>query len=74
MLKLKEKVVGKNQNFEMIDNNTAIFTATMQYKFNIISFVMGLGSFCKVIEPEWLVNQVIKISGEMQNMYKKDDE
>lgn len=74
LLKLKEKVVGKNQNFEMIDNNTAIFTATMQYKFNIISFVMGLGSFCKVIEPEWLVNQVIKISGEMQNMYKKDDE
>ena len=74
LLKLKEKVVGKNQNFEMIDKNTAIFTATMQYKFNIISFVMGLGSFCKVLEPQWLVDQVVKISTEMQGMYKKEDE
>ena len=74
LLKLKEKVVGKNQNFEMIDKNTAIFTATIQYKFNIISFVMGLGSFCKVLEPQWLIDQVVKISTEMQGMYKKEDE
>lgn len=72
LLKLKEKVVGKNQNFEMIDKNTAIFTATMQYKFNIISFVMGLGSFCKVLEPQWLVDQVIKITTEMQKLYLED--
>ena len=58
----------------MIDKNTAIFTATMQYKFNIISFVMGLGSFCKVLEPQWLIDQIVKISTEIQGMYKKEDE
>jgi hypothetical protein len=62
--------MGKNQKIEMINKKEGIFTATMQYKFNIISFVMGLGSFCKVIEPLWLKEQVVKISTEMINMYK----
>ncbi len=74
LLKLKERNVGKNQSIEMIDSNTAIFKATMQYRFNIINFVMGLGSFCKVLEPQWLVNQVMKITTEMQNLYLKGED
>ena len=69
VLKLSEKTIGKNQKIEMISKDTAIISATMQYKFNIISFVMSLGSLCKVIEPQWLKDQVIKISKEMQNLY-----
>lgn len=72
--KIKEKTIGKNQHIEMIDKNKGILTVSMQYKFNIINFVMGLGSLCKVLEPEWLVDQVVKITSEMQNLYLEDEE
>lgn len=72
LLKLTEKTIGKNQQIEMIDNKKGIITVSMQYKFNIISFVMGLGSFCKVIEPKWLKDQILKITTEMQNLYKNE--
>ena len=71
ILKLSEKTIGKNQKIEMISKDTAIISATMQYKFNIISFVMSLGSLCKVIEPQWLKEQIVKISGEMQEIYNE---
>lgn len=67
--KLKEKTFGKDQKIEFISNDKAVISCKMQYKFNIINFIMGMGSFCRVLEPEWLVNEVVKISKEMQNMY-----
>lgn len=67
--KLKEKKFGKDLKIEMVSDDKAVITCKMQYKFNIINFIMGMGSFCRVLEPEWLVNEVVKISKEMQNMY-----
>lgn len=71
--KIKDRVIGKNQTIEMIDKNKAIVSISMQYRFNIINFIMGLGSFCKVIEPKWLVDQVLKITKEMQDIYLKQE-
>ena len=72
--KIKEKKIGKNQKIEMIGKDKALLSVMMQYKFNIISFVMSLGSLCKVIEPLWLKEQVKKISLEMQNIYKGEED
>ncbi len=35
---------------------------------------MGLGPVCKGLEPQWLVNQVMKITTEMQNLYLKGED
>ena len=72
LTKIREMSIGKNQSLKMIDKNTGILTVRMQYKFNIISFVMGMGSLCKVIEPLWLKEQVIKISKEMLGLYTNE--
>ena len=55
---MQERIFGKNQKLEIIDKNHLIFKCDMQSKEMITSFVLSLGKNCKIIEPEWLLNNV----------------
>ena len=51
---VKERIYGKNQTAEAVDKNTTVLSAEMQNKEDILSFVLGFGANCEVLEPEWL--------------------
>ena len=40
----------------------------MHYRYNTIKFVLGFGTDCKVIEPQWLKEEVVSIAKQMINM------
>ena len=53
---------GKNQITECVDSNTTILTLQMQYRDNIIGFVLSHGIYCEVLEPEWLKKEVLEMA------------
>ena len=55
---VKERIYGKNQTVEAVDQNTSILSVEMQNKEDILVFVLGFGANCEVLEPEWLRNDV----------------
>lgn len=55
---VRERLYGKNQTLECIDNDTTILSCEMQNKDDIISFVMGFGKYCIVLEPQWLKEHI----------------
>ena len=55
-----ERVYGKNQHVEELSSDHVIFTCDMQNQDMILSFVLSLGKNCKVLEPEWLKENVKK--------------
>ena len=56
---VKERIYGKGQKVEVVDDKTIVLSCKMQNKENIIAFVLGFGSNCEVLEPEWLKGKVI---------------
>ena len=62
---------GKDQIVEKKDNDTVIITVTMQYRDNIVSFILSHGADCKVLEPEWLKSEVLKVNEKVQAKYQK---
>ena len=65
----KERIYGKNQTVEMVDKNTTILSVEMQNKDDIVSFVLGFRDQCEVIEPEWLREEIKKISVQIAGIY-----
>ena len=55
---VKERIYGKNQTVEAVDQNTSILSVEMQNKEDILVFALGFGANCEVLEPEWLRNDV----------------
>lgn len=55
---IKERIYGKNQKIEELDDKHVIFTCDMQNQEMILSFVLSLGHKCKVLEPAWLRDKV----------------
>ena len=55
---IKERIYGKNQKIEEIDDKHAIFSCDMQNQEMILTFVLSLGHKCKVLEPSWLKDRV----------------
>jgi predicted DNA-binding transcriptional regulator YafY len=55
---VQERKYGKNQQIEIVDDKTTILSTEMQNKENIISFVLGFGKDCIVLEPKWLKDEV----------------
>lgn len=55
---MQERIYGKNQAIEDIDDNTIKFSCDMQNKDMILTFVLSFGANCKVIEPQWLEDKV----------------
>ena len=69
---LKQKKIGINQNIYYINKNKAIVNVTMQYKYNIISFILSMADECKVIEPEWLKKAVQKKLNDITDLYIRE--
>ena len=57
---VKERVYGKNQTVEELEDGSSILACEMQNKENIKVFVLGFGEHCKVLEPEWLRKEIIE--------------
>ena len=55
---MKERIYGKNQIIEEIDDKHIKFKCDMQNQEMILSFVLSFGNKCKIIEPEWLKDRV----------------
>lgn len=55
---VQDYLYGKEQSVECIDADTTILTLKMQYRDNIVSFVLSHGDRCEVLEPEWLKEEV----------------
>lgn len=58
---IKERIYGKNQTVESVDQNTSILSVEMQNKEDIISFILGFAANCKVLEPKWLSAELVKL-------------
>ena len=62
---------GKNQIVERVDDDTTIISVTMQYRDDIVGFVLSHQEFCEVLEPEWLKEEVFKASKKIAEKYVK---
>ena len=62
---VKEYKFGENQVITPIDKNTTILECDMQYKYNTVKFVLGFGIDCKVLEPQWLKEEIVSIAKKM---------
>lgn len=67
-----ERIYGKNQEITKIDDHTTILECDMQNKRMILTFVLSFGSKARVIEPEWLKEDVEKEISAMMNIYHED--
>ena len=55
---MSERIYGKNQKIEKIDDHTSILDCQMQNKEMIKSFILGFGRKAKVISPDWLKEEI----------------
>ena len=67
---VKERIYGKDQTIEEVDDKTTILSVKMQGQENILVFVLGFGANCEVLEPEWLKEKVIETIKEISKRYK----
>lgn len=66
----REYVYGRNQEIK-VDGDSTILSCKMQYKDKIIKFVLGFGSDCEIIKPEWLKEEILIILEKMMKSIKK---
>lgn len=57
---VKDYIYGKNQITTDNPDGTTTIEVDMRYKNNIVSFVLSHRGNCKVVEPEWLKEEVKK--------------
>ena len=55
---IQERIYGRNQEIEVIDDKTCILNCDMQNQKMILSFVLSFGMNCKVLSPDWLKDMV----------------
>lgn len=55
---IQERIYGRNQVVNVIDDKNCVLECDMQNKNMILSFVLSFGKKCKVLEPEWLKDMV----------------
>jgi predicted DNA-binding transcriptional regulator YafY len=67
---VKERVYGKEQTIESVDDKTTILSVSMQGRENILVFVLGFGEYCEVLEPEWLKERLIETIDTIYGKYK----
>lgn len=63
---------GKDQVIECVDQNTTIFSLKMQYKDNIVGFVLSHCGYCEVLEPQWLKDEVKGACEKILQIYKEE--
>lgn len=68
---VKEYIYGKNQQVTAVDRDTTILECDMEYRYNTVQFVLGLGVDCEIVEPDWLKNEVLEIVTRMKEQLEK---
>ena len=66
----KERVYGKNQVVEPIDENSTKVSVDMQNKESIKVFVLGFGKDIDIISPQWLKDEIVDVAKELIKKYK----
>ena len=56
---------------DYMEEGYLIYTATVEGKTKIISWIMGMGTSCTVLEPKKLIEDVIKEHKKVLNNYKQ---
>ena len=64
-----EYLYGLDQVITDIDKDNTIIEFTAEYKYNTVQLVLGFGADCKVLEPEWLRDEVILQGKKLQKNY-----
>lgn len=65
-----ERLFGKNQKIEQIDDKTILLTCEMQNKDRILCLALGFGKLCEVISPDWLKEELAD-AGEYLSKYRQ---
>lgn len=65
----KERIYGKNQVVEIIDEYSTRVSVEMRNKESIRVFVLGFGKNIKVIKPQWLIDDLIEIYNQAKDYY-----
>lgn len=71
---ISERLYGRHQVVTEIDECHTRFTAEMQNKDMIASFVMSFGKNCKVLEPQWLKDKVKRHYQDALKQYMEDND
>ena len=66
-----ERVYGKNQKVETIDEDTVKVSLDMQHKEMIVSYFLSCGTDVTVLEPKWLIEELEKICLDIMKKYEK---
>ena len=67
----KERIYGKNQIVESIDENSTKVSVDMQNQESIRVFILGFGKNVEVLEPDWLKNDLLNIGQHLAEIYKE---
>lgn len=67
---VQERIYGKNQVVTPIDERTTKVAVDMQNKENILVFILGFGASIKVLEPEWLKEDITKVANTLIDQYQ----
>ena len=67
----KERIYGKNQVVEEIDGNSTKVSVDMQNQESIRVFILGFGEHIQVLEPQWLIDDILRISSNILLKYRK---
>ncbi len=65
-----EYLYGIDQVVTEIDADNTIIEFTAEYKYNTVQLVLGFGADCKVLEPEWLRDEVLAQVEKIKILYK----
>lgn len=69
---IKERIYGREQKIIDMENGKSLLQVKMQNKEDIVSFVLGLKTDCKVISPKWLFDKIIGTSNNILELYQGD--
>ena len=65
----KERIYGKNQVVEVIDDEHTKMSVDMQNKGNILTFILGFGKDIQVLEPKWLKDELKETAEHIMDLY-----
>lgn len=69
---VKERIYGRNQIVESIDENSTKVSVDMQNQENIKVFVLGFGENITVLEPQWLKDELVDQGKKLIEKYKNE--
>ena len=67
----KERLYGKNQTMTDLGDGKYLVELDMQNESQIVSFILSCKDEVKVIEPQWLIDEVIGMYNKIILMYKE---